>query len=150
MPDPLTVLTAITGTSVVVVIVVFMTRQRADTAVAHHSLRAADDADRALWALAQVEDKLTAALEWMPLGYSALSGLELRRGMRNVTESLGHLRDAPEVGASLHRLRAHIEGLLARPGIHPGARQTAAHNAIEEIQTLRRTLEHPTVVGASG
>jgi hypothetical protein len=108
-----------------------------------HGVHAAADTERALWALTQMEDKLAAALEWVPLGQRALSSLKLRRGLHNVVESLVPAWDAPWLRDGVERLHAHVEDFLSNPDTDPAAQRRAARDAIEEIHTLRRALERP-------
>jgi hypothetical protein len=140
VPDLWSLLAAIAGTSALAFAAVLLTRQRGH-ALTDHAVPAAADTERALWALTQLEDKLTAALEWVPLGQRALSSLKLRRGMRNVVESLGPVGNAPWSRDGVERLHAHVEDFLANTGIDPAAQRGAARDAIEDIKTLRRALE---------
>jgi hypothetical protein len=138
VPDPWSLLATLTGTSAVALTTVLTTRQRAQLAD-RRTVRTAHDTHRTLWALAQIEDKLTAALVWVPLGNRALSNLKLRRSLRNFAESLGPAR--PSLRDAIARLHAHIEDFHAGSGTDPAAQATAARNAIEETRTLRRALE---------
>jgi hypothetical protein len=139
VPDLWSLLAAIAGTSALALAAVLITRR--GHALTSHGVHAAADIERARWALTQMEDKLAAALEWVPLGQRALSSLKLRRGMRNVVESLEPVGTAPWSRDGVERLHAHVEDLLANTGTDPAAQRSAARDAIEEIQTLRRALE---------
>jgi len=142
VPDIWSLLAAIAGTSALAFAAVLITRQRG-YALTGHGVDAAADTERALWALTQLEDKLAAALEWMPLEQRALSGLKLRRGLRNVMESVEPVGDAPWLRDSVEQLHAHVEDFLANTGTDPAAQRSAVRDAIEEIHTLRRALERP-------
>lgn len=99
-----------------------------------------DATNRALWALARVEDKTTAALDWITLGAHSLAELKLDRSVRNLRELVGLATASGQATASLDRLCDHLGALSGTITPDTPRRHVEATAALAEIRTLRALL----------